>query len=300
MEGLNLNHLRYFWVVYRTGSIAAAGKEMRLSQPTISTQIKLLEQSLGAPLFERVGRGLQPTELGRTVFSYADEIFSLSREMLDTARHLPEGRPLRLRVGIANVIPKLCARRLLQPALELERPVHLICHEDQAERLEASLSTHGLDLVIADAPLSSRVKVQAFSHPLGSCDVTFLGTPELARRHRRRFPKSLDDAPMLLPTEENVLRSQLDRWFAREGVQPRIVAEFDDTALLKEFGQDGLGLFPIPSVIEDEVRRKFGVKSIGSAPVVERIYAISLERRVKHPAIRAICDRAREDLFGGM
>jgi LysR family transcriptional activator of nhaA len=297
MDSLNLNHLRYFWAVFRTGSIAAAGKEMHLSQPTISTQVKLLERSLGGNLFERVGRGLVPTELGRMVFSYADEIFSLSREMVETARHLPEGRPLRLRVGVANVVPKLCARRLLQPALELERPVHLICHEDRAERLEAELSSHGLDLVISDAPLSSRVKVQAFSHLLGSCEVTFCGAPELAQRHRRRFPDSLDDAPMLLPTEDNVLRSQLERWFERIGVRPRVVAEFDDTALLKEFGQDGLGLFPIPAVIERDVKEKFGVRKVGTAPVTERFYAISLERRVRHEAVRAICDAARDELF---
>ena len=297
MDGLNLNHLRYFWTVYRCGSIAAASEELRLGQPTISAQVKQLEHSMGAPLFERVGRGLAPTEAGHMVFSYADEIFSLGREMLDSVRHVPEGRPLRLRVGIADVIPKLCARQLLQPALELDRPVHLICHEDRAERLEASLASHGLDLVLADAPLSSRVKVQAFSHLLGSCDVTFLGAPELAQRYRRRFPRSLDDAPVLLPTESNVIRSQLERWFAREKVQPRIVAEFDDSALLKEFAKGGLGLFAVPSVIEAEVRAKYGVRRVGTAPVVERFYAISLERRVRHEAVRAICDAAREDLF---
>ncbi len=298
MEWLNLNHLRYFWVVYRTGSIASAAKELRLSQPTISTQIKVLEEALGAPLFDRVGRGLTPTELGRTVFSYAEEIFSLSREMVDTVRHSPEGRPLRLRVGIADVIPKLCARRLLQPALELDRPVHLICHEDRAERLEAELASHGLDLVLADAPLPSRVKVRGFSHLLGSCDVTILGAPDLAKRYRRRFPGSLDGAPMLLPTENSMLRRQLDRWFTRRGVRPHVVGEFDDTALLKEFGQDGLGLFPIHSLIESDVRSKYGVASVGTVPIEERIYAISLERRLRHPAIVALCETAREEVFG--
>jgi len=298
MDALNLNHLRYFWAVYRTGSIAAAGQELHLSQPTISAQLKQLETALGQPLFDRVGRRLVPTDFGHMAYRYAEEIFSLSREMLDSVRHVSEGQPLRLRVGVADVIPKLMARRLLQPALELDRPVHLICHEAKAARLETELAAHTYDVVLTDAPLSGRSRIRAFSHPLGKCGVVFQAAPELARRYRRGFPGSLDDAPMLLPTDTHVLRSQLERWFSKQGVRPHVVAEFEDTALLKEFAADGLGVFAVPDVIEDDVRKRCGTRVVGRAPLEERIYAISLEQRLRHPAVRAILDAARTELFG--
>lgn len=220
------------------------------------------------------------------------------REMLDSVRHVSEGQPLRLRVGVADVIPKLMARRLLQPALELDRPVHLICHEAKAARLETELAAHTYDVVLTDAPLSGRSRIRAFSHPLGKCGVVFQAAPELARRYRRGFPGSLDDAPMLLPTDTHVLRSQLERWFSKQGVRPHVVAEFEDTALLKEFAADGLGVFAVPDVIEDDVRKRCGTRVVGRAPLEERIYAISLEKRLRHPAVRAILDAARTELFG--
>jgi LysR family transcriptional activator of nhaA len=299
VEWLNYHHLLYFWTVAREGSIARASLALRLAQPTISAQIRTLEEQLGEKLFERRGRGLALTETGRVAFRYADEIFSLGRELLDVVKGRSPGRPVRFSVGVSDVVPKLVAHRLLEPALRLAEPVRLVCHEDHLDALLARLALHELDLVISDAPIGPHVKVRGFSHALGECGVQVFGAPALAAARRRGFPGSLEGAPMLLPTEGSVLRRSLDAWFEQRGLRPLVVGEFEDSALLKTFASEGAGLFVGPAAIEREIRAQYGVKSVGSLDgVVERFYAISAERRLKHPAVVAISAAAREKLFG--
>jgi LysR family transcriptional regulator, transcriptional activator of nhaA len=298
VEWLNYHHLLYFWLVAREGSLGAASRELRLAQSTVSGQIHALEAVLDEKLFTRSGRRLVMTEIGQVVFRYADEIFSLGRELQDAIKGRPIGRPLRLAVGVADVVPKLVARRLLEPALKLKQPVHLVCHEDKPERLLAELAIHNLDVVLADAPMDPSVRIRAFNHLLGECDVVFFAAPKLAAAYRRGFPKSLDGAPVILPTENTTLRRSLDQWFATRGIRPNVVGEFEDNALLKVFGQAGMGLFPASSVIEDEVQRQYRVKRLGKLDGLrERFYAISIERKLKHAAVIAISQEARQKLF---
>lgn len=297
MQWLNYHHLLYFWTVAKEGSIARACEKLILAQPTISAQLRDLEQSLGEKLFDRKGRGLVLTDAGRLVFQYADEIFTLGKEMTDTLRGRPTGRPLRLAVGIADVLPKLITFRLLKPALTLGIPVQIQCQEDKPERLLAELAIHNLDMVLSDAPIPPSVHVKAFSHLLGECGVSFMGTPELAKKYRNGFPRSLSGAPMLLPTENTELRRALEQWFDTLGILPMIQAEFEDSALLKVFGQEGMGLFAVPSAVEEEVRVQYRVHCIGRIDEVqERFYAISPERKLKHPAVLAISESARKTL----
>jgi LysR family transcriptional activator of nhaA len=298
MEWLNYHHLLYFWTVARHGSISRATEELYLAQPTISAQLRALEESLGEKLFARTGRNITLTEMGQVVFRYADEIFSLGRELTDTLKGRSVGRPVRFTVGIADVLPKLIAYRLLQPALQLSDPIRMVCHEDKPDRLLAELAVHGLDLVLSDAPIGPMVKVRAFNHLLGESSVTIFGPAKLASKYRRGFPRSLDGAPMLLPTDTTALRRALDQWCETQGIRPFIVGEFEDRALLKVFGQSGAGLFPAPSVIEAEVRRQYGVQIVGRLEEVrERFYAISVERKLKHPAVVAISEAAQQHLF---
>jgi LysR family transcriptional regulator, transcriptional activator of nhaA len=298
MEWINYHHLLYFWTVAREGGLVAAGKVLRLSHPTLSTQIRVLESQLGEKLFERAGRKLALTEVGRVVYRYADEIFSLGREMVDTVKGRAGGQPLRLDVGIANVVPKLVVRRLLEPALGLREPVRLVCYEDSYEKLLADLALHTLDVVISDSPVPPGSSIRAFNHLLGETSITIFGTKNLASQYKKGFPKSLGGAPMLLPLEDLLLRRSLNQWFDRVGVKPQVVAEFADSALLKVFGADGVGIFPGSSVMESEIKRQYGVVVIGRVPEVrERFYAISVERKLKNPAVVAISQAARHRLF---
>jgi LysR family transcriptional activator of nhaA len=300
MEWVNYHHLLYFWVVAREGGLVAAGKVLRLSHPTLSAQIHSLEDHLGEKLFIKVGRKLALTESGRVVFRYADEIFTLGREMVDTVKGRSTGQPLRLDVGVADVVPKLVVRRLLQPALSLPEPVRLVCHEESYEKLLADLALHTLDIVISDAPVPTGSSVRAFNHLLGETGVSFFGTKELVKRYKRGFPGSLNGAPVLLPLENLTLRRSLNQWFDRNAVKPRVVAEFEDSALLKVFGGDGVGLFPAPTVVEREVASQYGVEVLGRVEEVrERFYAISVERRLRHPAVVAVSEAARQELFVG-
>jgi LysR family transcriptional regulator, transcriptional activator of nhaA len=293
VERINYHHLLYFWVVARV----AAGKVLRLSHPTLSAQIHALEDHLGEKLFVKVGRKLALSEVGRVVFRYADEIFALGREMVDTVKGRASGQ-LRLHVGVADVVPKLVVRGLLQPALGLPEAVKLVCHEDSYERLLAGLATHALDIVISDAPVPAGSPVRAFNHLLGETGVSFVGSKSLVKTYKRGFPRSLDGAPMLLPLETLALRRSLNQWFERHSIKPLIVAEFEDSALLKVFGGDGLGLFTVPTVVERAVIAQYGLQLLGRVPEVrERFYAISVERRLKHPAVLAICDAARHQMF---
>ena len=298
MEWLNYHHLLYFWTVVHEGSVARAAEQLRLAQPTVSGQIRALEQALGEKLFTRSGRHLVPTDVGRIVYRYADEIFSLGRELMDTLKDRPTGRPVRLVVGVADVLSKLIAYRLIAPALSLDQPVQVICREDRPDRLVADLAVHGVDLVLSDAPMPPTVRVRAFSHLLGECGVTIFAAPAKAAALRRRFPQSLDGAPFLLPSDGTAVRRALDPWFDAQGIRVAAAGEFDDAALMTTFGQAGIGAFAAPTVIEREVQAMYGVRVVGRIEAVrERFYAISVERRIKHPAVAAISQQARATLF---
>jgi LysR family transcriptional activator of nhaA len=299
VDWLNYHHLLYFWTVAREGGVSKAAGKLRLSQPTISAQIRLLEDALGERLFQRQGRTLVMTDVGRVVYRYADEIFGIGREMLETLRGRPGTRPRQLAVGVANAVPKLIAYRLLRPAVESDEPVYVVCREDSAEQLTAQLATHALDVVIADTPAPPHVRVKVFNHLLGESDTAFFAPAALAARLRRRFPESLNGAPMLLPTTNAALRRGLDAWFEKEGLRPRVTGEFEDSALMKVFGQAAGVAFPAPAAIADDVRRLYSVREFGrTAAVRERYYAISAERRVKHPGVLAVTSAARDELFG--
>ncbi|WP_309890948.1 transcriptional activator NhaR [Archangium sp.] len=298
MSWLNYHHLLYFWTVARAGSIAKASQQLHLAQPTISAQLKLLEESLGHKLFERQGRRLVLTDVGRTVLRYADDIFRLGNELKNIVNGIPSGQQLRLAVGVTDVIPKLVAERLLQPAFDISPDIRVTCREGPLPQLLASLALHELDVVLADAPSSEPVSIRAFNHPLGKCGVSFFAAPKLAHL-ARGFPRSLDGAPVLLPSDTSSVRRSLDQWFEAQRVHPVIVGDFDDSALLKAFGHRGHGVFATPSIIEDEVCRQFDVSVIGHTDDIETaFYAISVERRLRHPAVVAIAETARSRLFG--
>jgi len=264
----------------------------------VSKQIRDLEAAIGETLFLRSGRRLVLTDVGHLALQYADEIFALGQELTETLRGQPTDRPLKLVVGVAHALPKLIAHHLLEPAFQLDKPVRIVCREGPPEQLLAALAVHGLDVVLSDAPMPPKVKVRAYNHQLGTCDVTFMARPDLAAHLDEQFPASLDGAPVLLPSEDAAVRRELDGWFDTRGVKPVMVGEFDDSALMKVFGQEGRGVFPVPTVIAEEVARQYGVRPIGTAEgLVECYYAISAERRVRHPAVAAICSAARSDLF---
>ncbi|MCC6620964.1 MAG: transcriptional activator NhaR [Deltaproteobacteria bacterium] len=296
MHWLNYHHLLYFWTVAREGGVAAAAARLRLAHPTVSGQIRALEDTIGDKLFTRVGRKLQLTDTGRLVMRYADEIFTLGNELQEVLRDQPTGKPIRLDVGIADALPKLVVKELLAPALQLGQPVRLVCREGKADRLLAELATQGLDLVLADAPAPSAARI--FHHLLGECGLTFFAAGRLATQLKAGFPRSLDGAPMLLPLAGTTLRRSLEQWFDRDKIVPRNVGEFEDVALLHTFGTDGSATFVAPTVIEEEVARQYRVKVVGRTDQVrERYYALSPERRLKNPAVVAICERARSELF---
>lgn len=290
---INYKHLHYFWVVAKRGGVTRASETLHITPQTISGQISLLEASLGEALFQKAGRNLELTEVGRVVLSYADEIFSLGGELEDTVHNMPSTRPLTFKVGIADVVPKTISYRLLSPALELDEAVRLVCRESSLELLLADLALHKIDLVIADGPIPSGVKIRGFNHPLGECGVSFLATAKLARALKQDFPQSLNGAPVLLPSDINMVQSRLLSWFDARHIYPSIVGEFDDSALMKVFGQAGKGVFIAPTAIADEICQQYGVKEVGRIhEVTEQFFAISLERRITHPAVAAITETA--------
>ena len=299
MRPLNYHHLRYFWTIARLGSIARATEELHLTQPAISAQLRTLEAALGEQLFARSGRTLTLTEVGRLVFRYADDIFTTGRELQETLAGHSVGRPARFTVGMVDALPKLLAYRLLEPAMAMAEPIRLVLREDKPDRLLADLAIHALDLVLSDAPVPATVRVRAHSHLLGESGITIFGAPALAAAHRRGFPRSLNGAPFVAPTDNSVLRRSLDAWFAQQGVHPLILAELEDSAVLKVFGQRGLGLFAAPTVLEREIRQQYGVRVVGRIEAVrERFYAITAERKLTHAAVLAITRAARRDIFG--
>jgi LysR family transcriptional regulator, transcriptional activator of nhaA len=299
MEWLNYHHLLYFWTVVRTGSVAAASEELRLAPPTISVQIRRLEEQLGEKLVRRSGRRLLPTQMGQSVFRYADEIFSLGRELLDMVRGRPTERPMKLIVGVVDVMPKYIAHWLIEPALRLGERVRIVCREATPEQLLAQLSVQYLDVVLSDAPIAPGVNVRAYNHLLGETGLSFLGDATLVQKYRRRFPKSLHGAPLLLPATNTAVRRAMDQWLDSIEIRPDIVGEFEDSELLWEFGAAGEGIFPVPTILEKHLTRLHRVKVLGRTDAVHsRFYAISVERRLKHPAVVAICETARRELFG--
>lgn len=301
MEWLNYHHLLYFWMVAKRGSIARACEELRLAQPTISGQLRALEESLGEKLFARQGRRLVLTEVGQVVYRYADEIFTLGSELTDVLKGHPRNRPMRLIVGVSDLIPKLIAYRILQPALALKGGVLIECYEDTPEKLLVGLSAHDFDLVLTDAPAQSAARVRVFNHLLGSSGVALFASPPLANFYRKRFPTSLSGAPFLLPMKNSAFRQILDQWFETHSIRPRILGEFQDTALLTMFGQAGAGIFAAPLAIEREVRSRYRVAKLGDLGArVTEYYGISAERRIKHPAATVIAEVARHKLFGGV
>jgi LysR family transcriptional activator of nhaA len=297
MERLNYHHLLYFWTVARAGTIAKASAELQLSQPTISEQLRLLESSFGEDLFEKAGRNLVLTEAGRAVYAYAERIFALGKELAEVM----DGRATlaqsgRFRVGVASALPALLARRLLQPATG--EGVSISCHAGALDALLARLAVRELDLVLADCPLPPAVRVRAYSHLLGESGTSFFAAPSLAAKCKGKFPSAIDGMPFLLPSPGSSLRHSLEAWFDASHVRPAIAGEFDDSAILMEFGREGAGIFAAPTAIEKDMARSLGVKVVGRTDaVVERYYAIGTERKVSNPVVSAIRDNAQQRIF---
>jgi len=296
---MNFKHLRYFWTVAKAGGVMRAGEQLHTTPQTLSGQIKQLEEWLGHDLFKKRGRGLELTSEGRVALGYAEQIFALGDELEKSIR-LARGqaRPLEFRVGVADSVAKSVAYRLLEPAMGLAEQVHMTCHEGKFPELVAQLSLHRLDLVLADEPVSKKIGVKAFNHGLGSSGMSFFCAPALRRQLDGAFPKCLHGAPMLIQGPQSSVRQQLDHWFNKHQLQPRLVGEFDDSALMNAFGREGRGVFTSPTVLEEETQAQFGVEVIGrSSELVEEFFAISVERRISHPCVAAITKAARSDLF---
>ncbi len=298
MEWLNYHHLYYFWRVVRSGGISGAARELQVSSPAVSAQIKELEGFLGEPLFARSGRTLVMTNMGRIVYDYAEDIFSLGRELLDTVRNRPTGRPIRIDIGVADVLPKMIAQWLIEPALKLRESVRIVCREASSDQLVAKLASLELDVVLSDSPADPDRSPRAFNHLLGESGVTFVGMGRGFKRTKQEFPECLSGIPMLLPTDNTTLGRDLQYWFSAKNVYPQIVGEFEDYALLQAFAQSGSAAFPVPSVFVNELRKQHRLVQLGSSDDVKlRFYAISSERKIKHPAVAAICESARRQLF---
>ncbi len=295
---LNYKHLHYFWVVAKTGGINHASERLHLTPQTISGQISLFEEGLGYKLFNRIGRRLELNDAGRTVFSYADQMFTLGEELEEVLRFRPGGRPLQFRVGVADAVPKTIAYLLLETALKLPEQFRIVCREGKLDRLLGDLAIHRLDIVIADSPMPTNIDVRGYSHLLGECDTSFFATPALAKQYKKGFPRSLDGAPFLMPGEDAAVRPRLLRWFDKEKIRPNITGEFDDGALLNAFGEAGTGIFAAPSAVAAQLAKQLGVVQLGQTDaVIEQFFAISVERRLTHPAVLAIQSAARENLI---
>jgi LysR family transcriptional activator of nhaA len=299
MEWLNYHHLLYFWMVAKHGSITQASAELRLAHPTISGQIHRLEEVLGEKLFTRSGRRLVLTDSGRIAFRYADEIFALGQEFQETLKGRSTGKPLRLVVGVSDMIAKSMVHRILEPAFALRDKVRIILREARsADAFMGELAINAIDVVLADAPAGPGTPIRTFSHPLGDCGSSFFAAPQLARRCRRGFPRSLDGVPMLLPSSDSTFRRALNEWFQSHDVRPEIIAELDDLALASVLGETGLGVIAAPDVIEKELRMRYGLQLVGRAQEIrQRFFAISVERKIKNPGVAAICEVARKKIF---
>jgi LysR family transcriptional activator of nhaA len=295
---LNYRQLHYFWIVAKTGSIVRACEQLNLTPQTISGQLSQLERSLGVDLFQRVGRQLELTEAGRQALPYAEQMFQLGSELETVLRSQAGEQQLLFRIGVADVVPKSIVYRLLAPTMVIEQPIRISCREDKLERLLADLAIQRLDLVISDSPMPPHLDIKGLSQKLGECGISFFATREVAGQLGTPFPQCLHGAPLLIPGQDTVVRGRLMRWFADQKIQPRIIGEFDDSALMKAFGKSGSGIFVAPSVIADEVRSQYAVEILGQTDAVtESFYAITVERKVRHPGIIAIAEGARNQLF---
>jgi len=300
LDRINYNHLHYFWVVAKEGSIAAASARLHVTQPTISGQLRELEGALGQKLFARAGRGLMLSEAGRVAFRYADDIFTIGADLLDALRGAPGSGDLLVRVGVADVLPKLVVFRMLAPLLRMAQRPRFLCCEGKPTDLINRLVVHELDVVLTDTPVPPYAGLRVFSHRLGESELGVFGSAALSASFRRDFPASLNGAPFLLPTPGTAVRRALDYWFDRHEIRPRVIGEFEDSALLKIFGQSGAGLFAAPTFIEREIRSQYGVRLLGSLPHArEEFYAISIERRIRHPAVSELTDTMRQRLDRG-
>jgi LysR family transcriptional activator of nhaA len=297
-ESLNYKHLHYFWAVAHAGSIAKASERLHITPQTISGQLSMLEERMGVSLFERVGRGLTLTEVGKVTLQYADEIFELGQELRDVLRGAPTFGPTEFIVSAASAVPKTIVYKIVEPALALDSNMSLTCKEGPVEAILADLAVHKVDIVISDQPIPSEFSIKAFNHKLGGCGVTFFAAPKLAKKLKGTFPNNLNNAPMILLTSQYGIRKQFDLWAKEREIYPRVSGQFDDSALLKSFGESGMGIFFMPSIIADEVCKSFNVKIVGQTEdITNNFYAISAERKVRHPAVVAICEAARESLF---
>lgn len=299
MQHPNYSHLLYFWAVVREQGVAGAARELHVTPQTVSGQVKLLEERFRGKLLERRGRGLRPTELGLAVYRYADEIFTAGQELVRVVEGSGPGRQRSVTIGVSDTVPNLVAWRTIAPLMAGEEAFRVVCHTGSLDTLAAELAAHRLDLVLSSAPLPPSSGFRAYSHLLGECAVGFFAAPSLASRVKRGFPASLDQAPFLLPTERSPTRRILDGWFLAKGIRPRVVAEFDDSALIKTFAQGGLGLFAAPAVIAPEVTSRNGMRLVGTTTdLTAKFYALSMERRIRHPAVARLTVGARSDLFG--
>jgi LysR family transcriptional regulator, transcriptional activator of nhaA len=298
VEWLNFHHLRYFWTVARKGGVRKAADELHVSQPSISAQLRLLEDSLGEKLFKRSGRSLVLTEMGHLVLTYADEIFSAGRELMSAVKQRPGGRLLRLNVGMTDSISKLMGFEFLKPAIRFSEPVHVVCRMAAIEVLVNQLQAHRLDIVLADEPASSSLKAKTFNHRLGRSGVTFCAVPAIAKKLRRNFPQSLNGATALLPTENMGMRAVLETWFDTKGIHPRLLGEYEDSALMVFCATAGRGFTVVPTVVAREVLKHWGLRVIANVDECgTEFYAITAERRVKNPAAMAITEHAYSSLF---
>lgn len=295
---INYKHLHYFVSVARSGGVMRAAERLHLTPQTLSGQISQFEERLGVALFRRVGRRLELTETGKLALSYAEEIFQTGAELEDLLKNGAEERFVTFRVGIADVVPKFIAHRLLAPVLGLPGAVRLICQEDRLERLLADLAIHRLDMVLADRPMPPGTEIKGYSHPLGESGVAFMAAPALAARLTGGFPDCLDGAPLLLPGRDSALHGALPRWLERQGKRVHVVGEFDDSALMKAFGEAGAGVFPTPAASVLDVTAHYQIVSLGETEEIrERFFLISAERRLTHPAARAVSENARAGVF---
>jgi LysR family transcriptional activator of nhaA len=295
---VNYKHLYYFWIVAKEGSIARASEHLSIKPQTISGQITLLETHFGSELFHKVGRNIELTEIGRLALSFADEIFSLGSELEQMMHHLPDNRPTQFKVGVVDVLSKSIAHRILLPALKMSDSVRMVCREADLDTLLAELAVHRLDLVLADRPIPSTISARGFSHKLGGSSVSFFATETLKKQLTGNFPYCLNGAPMLLPSSGNQLRSSIDQWLDKNRIHPHLVAEFDDSALMKAFGKEGVGIFIAPQAIELEVVEQYNVNAIGHTDeVIESFYAISVERQIINPITSTIIKSANNTLF---
>jgi LysR family transcriptional regulator, transcriptional activator of nhaA len=298
MEWLNYHHLRYFWTVAKEGSLKQAAEKLHVSQPSISGQLSELEEALGEKLFRRSGRSKVLTDAGQVAFRYADEIFTLGRELVNAVKQRPTAQALRLYVGVADSFPKLVTNEILKPVFAMSQPVHVICREGKLEDLLGQLAAHRLDIVLADEPASSGTKVRTFNHPLGESSTAFCAAGKLAATLKKGFPKSLHEAPALLPSDNTSLRRAVEAWFRAIGVVPRVVAEFEDLALMKVMAAEGRGFIALPSVVSAEAVRRYGFRVLGVSDACRvQFHAITAERRIMHPAVTVMTSAAQAQLF---